>query len=807
MKRLGLMLLAGAIGGAAGCGAAVDDPIPEQPERVEVVAPGFQVQHVYTIPLEEQGSWVSLAVGPDGSLYASDQGNAGVYRIRIGGDIDNPVVESVTRLDLDVTGFQGMTYAFGALYGNRNSNNAENAGLYRITDSDGDGEFDSVEHLGISVGGGEHGNHDVIVTEDGQGLYIVAGNDGRFSAPVSTTQSGWEEDQLTPRMPDARGHARGRPLPGGYVIRVNPDGSDPRVVSMGFRNSYGLAINAHGELFTYDSDLEYDMATPWYRPTRINHVVSGADFGWRNGSGKHPDYYEDTWGAVVNVGPGSPTGVISGAGAAFPARYQNAIYALDWTYSTIFAIHLTPNGSTYTGELEEFVAGNHEINNSLQVTDAEIGADGHMYFLTGGRNTQGDLWRVVYKGNQSTEPAPPPDNAAARQAREQRRQLEAFHGVQNPAAVDAAWPHLSSSDRFLRNAARVAIEWQPVSQWVDRALNETNPQARIAAMVALARVGGPEHREAATRALLDLPWAQLTADQKVGALRAFGLVFLRLGDPTEAERVQIAQALNQYFPDASGDVRVNSEFVRVLVHLRDDQVTPKAVALMNDLASAQRTAPSFYQYARMLRSNNYGQNPLAIIENPPPSEALGIAWALRSHREGWTESLRRDYFTFLNSAREFRGGASYSGHVADMYAEALRNTLPEHRVAVEDITGRTFVSEPGFAVTGPRGPGQQWTRQSLQQAVQPIQNGRNFEAGLNVFFAAGCANCHRMNQFGSDFGPDLTSIPNRSFNLGRVIEKLVEPNAQYEQQWSAWEFTLADGRTVVGIPLYTGDRV
>src|SRR5690625_1443819 len=38
---------------------------------------GFEVQHLYDVPLEQQGSWVSLTTLPDGSLIASDQGGQG----------------------------------------------------------------------------------------------------------------------------------------------------------------------------------------------------------------------------------------------------------------------------------------------------------------------------------------------------------------------------------------------------------------------------------------------------------------------------------------------------------------------------------------------------------------------------------------------------------------------------------------------------------------------------------------------------------------------------------------------------------
>lgn len=110
-------------------------------------------------------------------------------------------------------------------------------------------------------------------------------------------------------------------------------------------------------MFTYDADMEWDINTPWYRPTRINHVISGAEFGWRNGSAKWPEYYSDSFGAVVNVGPGSPTGVTFGTGAKFPTKYQKAFFACDWSFGTLYAIHLTPNGSSYTGEVEEFIGG------------------------------------------------------------------------------------------------------------------------------------------------------------------------------------------------------------------------------------------------------------------------------------------------------------------------------------------------------------------------------------------------------------------------------------------------------------------
>src|SRR5690606_18383425 len=210
------------------------------------------------------------------------------------------------------------------------------------------------------------------------------------------------------------------------------------MVATGFRNIYDASVNHAGELFTYDADMEYDFNTPWYRPTRVNHVVSGGEYGWRNGAGKYPEFYPDNLPSTVNIGPGSPTGTTFGYGAKFPAKYQNAFYILDWSWGKIYAIHLEAEGASYTGVKEDFISGA-----PLPVTDAFIHPqDGAMYFAIGGRRVQSGLYRVTYTGDESTAPVKP--DITLTEAAKLRHQLEAFHGKADPAAIKAAWPHLDS---------------------------------------------------------------------------------------------------------------------------------------------------------------------------------------------------------------------------------------------------------------------------------------------------------------------------------------------------------------------------
>ena len=205
---------------------------------------------------------------------------------------------------------------------------------------------------------------------------------------------------MLPRQWDANGHARGILAPGGWIAKTDPDGKSWEIVTSGYRNSYDFDFNAEGELFAYDSDMEWDFGMPWYRPTRAVHATSGSEFGWRSGTGKWPTYYVDSLPPLVDIGPGSPVGVTFGYGTKFPAKYQKALYLCDWTFGTIYAIHMEPQGSTYKAVKEEFLS-----RTPLPLTDAAVGPDGALYFTIGGRGTQSELYRVTYVGKEPTDRA------------------------------------------------------------------------------------------------------------------------------------------------------------------------------------------------------------------------------------------------------------------------------------------------------------------------------------------------------------------------------------------------------------------
>ncbi|MCI0458783.1 MAG: HEAT repeat domain-containing protein, partial [Gemmataceae bacterium] len=197
------------------------------------------------------------------------------------------------------------------------------------------------------------------------------------------------------------GYAANILAPGGTIWRLDHQGKNLSLVAAGFRNHYDAAFSPTGELFTFDSDMEWDEGLPWYRAVRVCHCPPGADFVWRTGSANTPDYYLDSLPPVVETGRGSPVGVEFYDHHVYPEKYRGAFFMADWSIGVIFAVRLERDGASYKAKVERFCTGK-----PLNVTDLAVGPDGALYFTTGGRGTQGGVYRIVYAG----KPGPIGDN-------------------------------------------------------------------------------------------------------------------------------------------------------------------------------------------------------------------------------------------------------------------------------------------------------------------------------------------------------------------------------------------------------------
>ena len=779
VKTLGKMGV-GPWGDVFAKGGRAADPIRGMFEH----PPGFKVEKMFTVPRETLGSWVSVAFDDKGRLIVSDQEKKGLCRITLPA-IGSDEPTKVEHLDIPITAAQGMLHAFGHLY--LSVNGGPGSGLYRATDTNGDDQYDKVEKLAAFRGGGEHGPHALRLSPDGKSIFVVAGNHTLPPSQIdaSLVPTNWGEDHILPRHWDANGHARGILAPGGWVARTDPDGKTWEIESIGYRNSYDMAFNADGELFVYDADMEWDYGMPWYRPTRVSHATSGSEFGWRSGTGKWPAYYVDSLPAMVDIGPGSPVGVTFGYGTKFPAKYQKALFICDWTFGTMYAIHTEPSGSTYRAVKEEFVS-----RTPLPLTDNAVGPDGALYFTIGGRGTQSELYRVTYVGPESTATADAHDAKFA-DLRELRHKIEEFHkkADDQPAAVAFAYPYLGHEDRFIRYAARVALEHQDPTLWQRRVLAERNPQALITGAVALARQGDKTVEPKLIEALDRLDFAKLTEVQKLEASRAWQLVFIRMGEPDPATAARLASKLDPFLPSPSDPV--NREMASLLVYLKAPGIAGKLLGMMEkgDVSAAEEMSDL------LARNPGYGGAITNMLKNRPEATNIHYAFVLRNLKTGWTLDQRKAYFRWLDKARGWSGGASYGGFINNIDKDAYENATDSERLAVE----AAGVRKPAQVkqLPKPRGPGHGWTMAELMGSTASAASGRDFADGQRAFAAARCVVCHRFAGEGGATGPDLTQAAGR-FGFKDLVEATLEPSKVISDQYRASIVATTDGKVHTG---------
>ncbi|AYN67374.1 heme-binding protein [Euzebyella marina] len=773
--------------------------------------PGFKAEHLYSPGEAGTGSWVSMTFDDKGRLITSDQYGA-LYRMEvapIGSDDLTPKIEKlkiqtgeqVADSVVQMGYAQGLLYAFNSLYVMINHWGDEEfektSGLYRLQDTDNDDQYDKITLLQALHGAGEHGPHSIIPSPDGKSLYVIAGNHTDLPEDVATYRlpKNWADDNLFPQIKDPRGHANDRGAPGGWIAKVDPEGKNWELVAAGFRNPYDLAFNELGDMFVYDSDMEWDLGMPWYRPTRICHVTSGAEFGWRTGNGKWSPAYPDNLPPLMNIGQGSPTNVMYGSRANFPEKYKHSVFAFDWSFGIVYGIELQPEGSSYKGVKEEFLSGL-----PLPLTDGVIGPDGAMYFMTGGRRLDSDLYRVYYDGDDKVEGAG--TALAQTDANKKRKELETYHLGAKEGAVEAAWPYLKSDDRFLQYAARIAVEHQPVDSWQQKVYDETDAIAKIQGAIALARQGNSNQQSKLLQALTEIDYVSLNTAQQVDLVRAIELTLSRMGKPNSASQQKVRSYLASHYPSET-DV-LNQLLSKTLVYVGEPTVVSKTLALLENPQgeNASVMANTATEAADLiLRNPQYGMDIAETLKNMPPAQSTYYGTVLSGATNGWTPELREEYFKWFYKAFSFKAGRSYIGFIDKARQGALSHVSKSQFEMYNEMSGDSLLSSSGNDLVSnavqPKGPRKNWQEEDIEPLLADGLKNRDFEQGRNMFLATNCITCHSMRGEGQNIGPDLTQIGTR-FSPEDMMKAIIDPNDVISDQYNSTVFTLKDGNSVVG---------
>ncbi|MEY5016684.1 MAG: hypothetical protein RIS92_3042 [Verrucomicrobiota bacterium] len=734
------------------------------------VPEGFKVDLLHALD-EAEGSWVAMCTDGKGRLIASDAGGR-LVRITpppVGADVSkNP--PKIEVIDLPVGHANGLLWAFDSLYVMVCAEGVYEAGsgVYRVRDTDGDDRFDKVELLRKLHGSGDHGPHALMLSPDKRSITVVCGNSTRATEFQHYQVPPIYKDDLA--LPKLKGHGfmLGVGAPAGYLARMSPDGQEWTLIASGLRNQYDAAFNRHGELFTYDADMEWDLGTPWYRPTRVCHVVDGAEFGWRSVSGKWAEDYADSVPPVINVGRGSPTGVAFGYGAKFPGRYQEALYIADWTYGRLYAVHLKERGASYTATQEVFVEGR-----AMKPTDIAVNEkDGALYFASGSRTGNSALYRVYYAGGESTVASQGSSDSESAKLRALRHRLEEAYQASDDASVQLALENLGHSDRFIRYAARTLLEFRAPERWEKAALALKGPDAGVQSALALARLERTEHRDVLYGKLGEILGGRAAgAGLKLDAVRALQVVAVRLGDPEGTVRDSLLGHLHALVPTT--DARMNAEAGQLLVRWKSPLAARKLFALLQ--------------------------------KAPTQEEQISYAAALRFVKEGWPAGARELFFRWFLRA-EFNKAGHLAKFIADMRKDAVDSLSDAEKVALEKVLNAAPEVQPAPPMAS-RLFVKNWTTEELSGLVEPLmKEARNLERGKQLFRETGCTVCHLFKSEGGAVGPDLT-LSGSKFGVRELIESMTEPSKTISDQYGTTQVTLKSGETFIGRKVNEGPEL
>lgn len=783
------------------CSSNEPTAIKERITMNDITIPeGFEIEKLYSPGEHEQGSWASMTKDDKGRLYASDQyGN--IYRVTLAHAENKMNSVLVKKMDIKIGMAQGLLWHKNVLYALVNASNNNDldihSGFYKITDANNDDDFDTVKMLRSFDGSGEHGPHNIALAPDGQSLYLVLGNHTDIPTDLgSAIPKNWDEDNLLPVIKDPSGHANHVKAPGGWVVQTDFEGKEWTIVNVGLRNTYDIAFNTDGELFGFDSDMEYDMGMPWYRPIRLCHLTQGGDFGWRTGTGKFAAEFPDNLPGVANLGQGSPTGVLEGTGLKFPEYYQNGLYLFDWSYGTMYFASLTPKGSSYTAEVTEFLSGV-----PLPLTNGVVGNDGALYFLTGGRRLESNLYKLTYTGKLNNKVKDLNENKLGRKERLLRKKIEALQTKTDANQIDFLVQNLDHDDRYIRFSSRVALENHDVNLWKQKVEDVESPLSKITLAIAIAHQGEDSDRLMALKIILDLDWSTLNSTEKTDFIRAIDLLLIRTKQDLEpsVKKAIKDKLLPSYLKETSS---INKQLTSLLSYLDVPEILEPTIYKMENDTITSNLKSIYLSGDVSKRSDQYGKDVENMLKNMPNQQNISYAKSLSEVKTGWTKALRESYFRWYNRALKKSGGLQYANFIKAIQRRALDNVPQDERDYFLALSSESMNQQIDLMkdVKMPLGPGKNYTVADVEKAFAVHKNNVDFANGENFFRASLCVSCHSIKGIGGNSGPELTQIGTR-FSIKDIAESIVHPSKTVSDRYRNTIYHLKNGNAISGRPV------
>ncbi len=708
--------------------------------------------------------------------------------------------------------------------------------LLVYTDVNGDGKYDPAvdkrEVLLTGFNGRQHDHslHSVTAGPDGLWYFNHANTGAQF-----TDKSG-----KTFRMGSPYVHANGKQVVdpstiagmksddgnvwiGGFTARMNPDGTNVKILGHNYRNSFEQTVTSLGDLFQSDND---DPPA-----CRVAAILEGGNAGFASADGKR------SWGADKRPGQttpiaewrqedpgtmpagdvyggGSPTGVAFYENGALGEKWNGLLLACEAGKNVVFGYLPRPDGAGWKLERFDFLTSNKEkewagsdflgggtsVTNELKTlfrpSDVCVGPDGAIYVAdwfdpgVGGHATRDDrftgtIYRIAPKGFRSVIP---------------KIDLTTTEG--QLAALKSPAVNVRNSG-FTRLKAQGAKAVPAVAAL----LEDKNPYLAARAVWLLAQMGDEGMAKVTPLLQSQDATVRLVAYR---ALRTVNHDLLAMAakmsaDESAAVRREVALSLREIPAGQSAEILVK------LARQFDGKDRAYLEAL--GLGSTHKEAEVFAAIAKAMSS-------------PAESWSEAFAWlAWRFHQPGSVDGFKTrildtklspDQRKLMLTAlafvptREAAGAMMEVAHSKDFPMKDLalwwllnRKGNDWQHFDVEagmkalglydpDKVKLIAVEMPAVPADAPKLP----TFTEIAKLKGDAKNGQNA--------IAVCYMCHHVGTNGVDFGPDLSTFGKQQ-TTEILVQAITEPSATISHGFEGSEVMTREGLTITGMILSSGD--